>query len=621
MTASTPLPTVPGLTGFSVLARGGYATVYRAEQESVGRDVAVKVENRTLETERDRRRFLREARAAGRMSSHPHVVDLFDAGVTGDGHPYLIMELCDGSYAERMRNAPLTPAEAREVGFKIADALSDAHALGVLHRDVKPANILFSRFGEPALADFGLAILAEWRDVSITLDVLTPAYAPPETFRHAPPAPAADVYALCATLYALMRGRPPRWREDQMPSLLSLVDMFNDHIPDLPGCPDDLMAILRAGMSNDESARPTALQLRDALMALRMAPAPQVIVPPLGSPPIEPVYTSPPLPPPLPPPPADRLLDSPFLGGFPRDPEQTVPHEAGPEEPPTDPLARPSSGSSASGSSGSGSSGPGRVGLGSSGSGSSGPGRVGLGSSGSGSSGPGRVGLGSSGSGSSGPGSSGSGPSGFGSSGSGAGGSSLFAAADGGRGSFAAAGSDASAGPVAPPADPFVNPVKPSPFGRRGVWMAVIAGLVVVAASVSIAIAYGFGGDNPSPEPSAPPRAACGGPVDKRALCSDTPECFDANRAPADCSGRHTWEAFAYGELAKGSKVSDKKDPMVNAVCSIPTLLSVNIGAAAWRIDVLLPTLDEQKAGPTTFRCLAGKGDNALTGEQLHGSR
>ncbi|HTJ38299.1 MAG TPA: serine/threonine-protein kinase [Dactylosporangium sp.] len=606
VTASTPLPTVPGLTGFSVLARGGYATVYRAEQESVGRDVAVKVENRTLETERDRRRFLREARAAGRMSSHPHVVDLFDAGVTGDGHPYLIMELCDGSYAERMRNAPLTPAEAREVGFKIADALSDAHALGVLHRDVKPANILFSRFGEPALADFGLAILAEWRDVSITLDVLTPAYAPPETFRHAPPAPAADVYALCATLYALMRGRPPRWREDQMPSLLSLVDMFNDHIPDLPGCPDDLMAILRAGMSNDESARPTALQLRDALMALRMTPAPQVIVPPLGSPPIEPVYTSPPLPAPLPPPPADRLLDSPFLGGFPRDPEQTVPHEAGPEEPPTDPLARPASGG--------GSSRPGSSGLGSSG----------LGSSGLGSPGPGASGSGASGPGSSGSGLSGSGLSGSGLSGSGLGGSLLGAGGDGGRGSFAAAGSEASAGgPIAPPADPFVAavPVKPSPFGRRGVWMAVVAGLVVVAASVSIAIAYGFGGDNPSPEPSAPPLAACGGPVDKRALCSDTPECFDANRAAVDCSGRHTWEAFAYGELAKGSKVSDKKDPMVNAVCSIPTLLSVNIGAAAWRIDVLLPTLDEQKAGPTTFRCLAGKGDNALTGEQLHGSR
>jgi tRNA A-37 threonylcarbamoyl transferase component Bud32 len=253
------------LTGLTVLARGGYATVYAAIQESVGRDVAVKVENRRLETERDQRRFLREARAAGRMSSHPHVVDLFDAGVTNDDHPYLIMELCEGSYADRMRTAPLPPLEARDVGVKIADALSDAHSLGVLHRDVKPANILYSGFGEPTLADFGLAILAEGRDSSITVDVLTPAYAAPEMFRHAEPGPQGDVYALSATLYALMRGRPPRWPNEGTPSLAAVMDMFQQRIPDVAGVPPEFMALLRAGMANDVAARPTALEFRDAL--------------------------------------------------------------------------------------------------------------------------------------------------------------------------------------------------------------------------------------------------------------------------------------------------------------------------------------------------------------------
>ncbi|MBF9129456.1 serine/threonine protein kinase, partial [Plantactinospora sp. S1510] len=267
-----PLPVVPGLTDLSVFARGGYATVYRATQQSVGREVAVKVENRTLDSERDQRRFLREARAAGRMSSHPHVVDLFDAGVTEDQHPYLIMELCDGSYAERMRSSPLTPVEARDVGVKIADALADAHQLGVLHRDVKPANILYSRFNEPALADFGLAVLAEARDTAITLEVLTPAYAPPEMFRHSPPSPAVDVYALCATLYAVMHGKPPRWQADRNPGLLTLMELFTEPIPELPGVPTRLLDLLRYGMANDPSDRPSAEQLRDLLASVPLEP-------------------------------------------------------------------------------------------------------------------------------------------------------------------------------------------------------------------------------------------------------------------------------------------------------------------------------------------------------------
>jgi serine/threonine protein kinase len=274
-------PVVPGLTGLTVLARGGYATVYRATQVSVEREVAVKVENRTLESERDQRRFLREARAAGRMSSHPHVVDLFDSGVTDDGHPYLIMELCEGTYADRMKDNPLSASEARDVGAKIADALAEAHLLGVLHRDVKPANLLITCFGEPALADFGLAVLTETRDTSITLE-LTPAYAAPEMFHHGRPVPESDVYALCATLYALMWGRPPRWREGHNPSLVSVIDLFAEPVPDLPGVPVELTAILRRGMSNDPKQRPTAAELRDELAGIVRDPDPTMILRPFA---------------------------------------------------------------------------------------------------------------------------------------------------------------------------------------------------------------------------------------------------------------------------------------------------------------------------------------------------
>jgi serine/threonine protein kinase len=278
---ASSVPVVPGLVGLTVLARGGYATVYRATQTSVDREVAVKVENRTLESDKDQRRFLREARAAGRMSSHPHVVDLIDVGVTADGHPYMIMEICDGTYADRMRDDPLSHVEARDVGAKIADALADAHALGVLHRDVKPANILITRFGEPALADFGLAVLTETRDASITLE-LTPAYAAPELFHHGRPVPQSDVYGLCATLYALMRGRPPRWREGHNPTLMSLVDMFAEPVPDIPNVPAELTALLRRGMANDPSVRPSAAELRDGLAGFVRDPDPTMIMRSVG---------------------------------------------------------------------------------------------------------------------------------------------------------------------------------------------------------------------------------------------------------------------------------------------------------------------------------------------------
>jgi len=263
-------PDIPGHRVGGVLGAGGFATVYRCWQLAVGREVAVKVDNRVLLTERDRRRFLREVTAAGRLSGHPHVIDVYDAGTLGDGRPYLVMELCPaGSLNDALhRNGPMPPAQVRDIGIRLADALAAAHASGVLHRDIKPANILVNRFGMVGLSDFGLAsIISAHGEQTASREALTPAYSSPETFRGEEPTVLADVYSLAATLYALLSGRPPRFAADgRSPSLATLMSLHDKPVEDVPGTPPELMALLRASLSPDPAARPpSAVALRDAL--------------------------------------------------------------------------------------------------------------------------------------------------------------------------------------------------------------------------------------------------------------------------------------------------------------------------------------------------------------------
>jgi hypothetical protein len=266
-------PDIPGHRVAGVLGAGGFATVYRCWQIAVGREVAVKVDNRVLLSERDQRRFLREVTAAGRLSGHPHVIDVYDAGTLGDGRPFMVMELCPaGSLSDALRrHGPMPAGQVRDIGVRLADALAAAHASGILHRDIKPANILVNRFGMVGLSDFGLAsIISAHGDQTASRDALTPAYSSPETFRGEEPGVLADVYSLAATLYALLSGLPPHFTPgEKAPGFATLMRLHDEPVQDVPGTPPDLMALLRAAMSPDQARRPPgAAALRDALAGL-----------------------------------------------------------------------------------------------------------------------------------------------------------------------------------------------------------------------------------------------------------------------------------------------------------------------------------------------------------------
>ena len=276
-------PQIEGLSDWRPLARGGFAVVWEARQESLNRLVAVKVDHRKLDSGPERDRFLREAGAAGRMSGHPGIVTVHDAGLLPDDRPFLVMELCTGGSLTRRLELANRPTQewVREVGVRIADALAAAHEQGVLHRDVKPANVLIDQYGHAGLADFGLAVMPDpGMELAETLEALTPAYAPPEAFVPHSPTERGDVYSLAATLYALLSGHPPRSPGNDKPDLEAALARLGDPIGDVPGVDPGLMAVLLRALDTDPNARPSAAGFSAELAALPLAEPVGALTPP-----------------------------------------------------------------------------------------------------------------------------------------------------------------------------------------------------------------------------------------------------------------------------------------------------------------------------------------------------
>ena len=252
------------------VGRGGMGVVWQAYDDRLHRKVAVKellYPAGVTDDERDRlrSRTLREARAVAAVE-HPNAVRVFDI-VTHDDQPWIVMEYVDGeTLTEIIRErGPLPPNEASRIGLSLLGALEAAHSSGVLHRDVKPSNVIVRADGHVSLTDFGIATVdSEPESAATTTGVLvgSPAYIAPERARGAEPTPAADIWSLGATLWTVIEGRPPF---DGPTSAATVNAVVSEPTPACTRCPGPLAAVVERMLDKDPARRPAYDEIRRAL--------------------------------------------------------------------------------------------------------------------------------------------------------------------------------------------------------------------------------------------------------------------------------------------------------------------------------------------------------------------
>lgn len=276
---------IPGFEDAALVGRGGFSKVYRVRQSEFDRVVAVKVLDIDVETDDARRAFTRECELAGRLTDHPNVVTVFDSGFVPDsGEPLIVMGFASGgSLAAAIAERGSIPVEeALGIAIQVAGALESAHRHGVVHRDVKPENIVFQRSGLPALTDFGIAAVAGYAATSMSAQALTPLHAAPELFRGEASTPTSDVYGLGSTLFAMLEGHPPFGHLGDLPMAV-LVKVLSDDPPKVTSqkVPARLDAVIASMLAKDPADRPRLTEVISELQFIQRelgAPATDAVI-------------------------------------------------------------------------------------------------------------------------------------------------------------------------------------------------------------------------------------------------------------------------------------------------------------------------------------------------------
>src|SRR4051794_11105057 len=265
-------PDIDGYVVDRLIGSGGFSDVFLYEQQLPRRKVAVKALLTHELTAQARAAFTTEADLMARLSTHPYIVTIYQAGVARDGRPYLVMEYCSRpSLSERYKRQPLSVVDALRTGIRLSGAVATAHAAGILHRDIKPANVLTNDYGWPALTDFGIASAVEELPIHTTTTGRRQAddestgstesqsvgmsvpWSPPEMFGDDPdPDVRSDLFSLAATIWTLLAGRTPFEVPNRPNGTLDLIGRIERGALTpmaRTDVPTSLIAVLRKGMA------------------------------------------------------------------------------------------------------------------------------------------------------------------------------------------------------------------------------------------------------------------------------------------------------------------------------------------------------------------------------------